>query len=210
MEYNILSTGSQGNAVVIGAHILIDCGVPFSKLKPVYKKLKIVLLTHIHTDHFKRATIQTLSNMRPTLRFACGEWLVPDLLACGVDKKQIDVLEFGKWYDYTAFQIAAVRLTHNVPNLGYRVYLNGERLFYATDTNNLDGIHAKDYDLYMVEANYTDEEMKERIKEKRERGEYPYEYEVMQNHLSKRKCDNFIYENIGGKGAYVYMHQHQD
>ena len=51
MEYNIISTGSKGNAVVINDVILIDCGVSFRALKDVYKNIKIVLLTHIHSDH---------------------------------------------------------------------------------------------------------------------------------------------------------------
>ena len=49
MEYEIISTGSQGNAVVVNKHILIDVGVSFKALKNVYKDLKLVLLTHIHT-----------------------------------------------------------------------------------------------------------------------------------------------------------------
>jgi glyoxylase-like metal-dependent hydrolase (beta-lactamase superfamily II) len=69
MNYNIISTGSQGNAVVVNNHILIDCGVTFKTLKGVYKDLQIVLLTHIHTDHFKPKTLKRLAQERPTLRF---------------------------------------------------------------------------------------------------------------------------------------------
>ena len=35
MFYNIISTGSKGNALVIEDNILIDCGVSFTKLKNV-------------------------------------------------------------------------------------------------------------------------------------------------------------------------------
>ncbi len=49
MEYEIISSGSQGNAVVINKNILIDVGVSFKALKNVYKDLKLVLLTHIHS-----------------------------------------------------------------------------------------------------------------------------------------------------------------
>ena len=49
MEYEIISTGSQGNAVVINNNILIDVGVSFKALKNVYRKLQLVLLTHIHS-----------------------------------------------------------------------------------------------------------------------------------------------------------------
>lgn len=52
MTYNIISTGSKGNAVVINDRILIDIGVPFKALEPVKKDLRLVLLTHQHSDHF--------------------------------------------------------------------------------------------------------------------------------------------------------------
>lgn len=210
MKYNIISTGSKGNAVVINDIILIDCGVSFKQLKDVYKQLKIVLMTHIHSDHFNGRTIRALANNRPTLRFAAGEHLVPDLVKCGVSKHNIDVLETGKLYDYKQFKLSPVKLYHDVPNFGYRVFMNGEKLFYATDTNTLEGITAKDYDLYMVEANYIDEEIQDRIKEKQKNGEYAYEVGVLHTHLSKKKCDDFIYSNIGKNGEYIYLHRHED
>lgn len=49
MEYEIIATGSTGNAVVLNKNILIDVGVSFKALKNVYKDLQLVLLTHIHS-----------------------------------------------------------------------------------------------------------------------------------------------------------------
>lgn len=209
MTYQILKSGSSGNAVVVNDVILIDCGVDFKTLSAVYKGLKTVLLTHIHSDHFKKRTIKKLAFERPTLRFACCEWLVADLISCGVSKKNIDVLEIGKIYDYKLFKVSPIKLYHNVPNCGYRLYMNGEKALYATDTGTLDGIEAKGYDLYLIEANHTEEEIQERIRRKEESGEFVYEYEAMKNHLSKEKCDEFILNNIID-GEYVYLHQHKD
>lgn len=96
MTYNIVSTGSKGNAVIINEFLLIDCGVPYSKIKPYASKLKLVLLTHIHSDHFCKRTIRTLAKERPTLRFGCGGWLAQALIDCGIDKKNIDILESKK------------------------------------------------------------------------------------------------------------------
>ena len=118
MIYDIISTGSKGNAVVINDKILIDCGVPFKKLSRVYESLSIVLLTHKHTDHFNKRTIKKLAEERPTLRFACGKWLVPDVVKCGVKKRNIDVVESGKIYDYKAFKISPFTLYHDVENIG--------------------------------------------------------------------------------------------
>jgi Cft2 family RNA processing exonuclease len=208
MEYNIIATGSQGNAVVLNDYILIDCGVSFKALKDVYKDLKIILLTHIHTDHFNKTTIKQLAKERPTLRFACCEWLVSDLVKCNVSQRNIDVLEIGKIYDYGAFKVSPIKLYHDVPNCGYRLFSGEKRALYATDTEHLEGITAKEYDLYLVEANYENEELQERIRSKQETGEYCYETKVASRHLSKEQADEFLIENMGAKSRYEYLHGH--
>lgn len=211
IKYNIISTGSKGNAVIINDYILIDCGVPFKVLRPYYKKLKLVLLTHIHGDHFNKTTIKKLSLERPTIRFACGRWLAEPLVACGVPKTNIDILEANTNYCYGLCSVIPVQLVHNVPNFGYKIHFTkGSKMMYATDTNSLNGVSAWHYDLYMIEANYEDQEINERIRQKKDNGEYAYEYDVLRNHLSKKKCDDFIYNNIGTNGVYVYMHTHQE
>lgn len=209
IPFNIIATGSSGNALVLNNFVLLDCGVNLKLLKPYIKQLKIVLLTHIHSDHFNKTTIRLLSQERPTLRFACGEWLAAAVAECGVPKENIDIIEPDKVYNYGIFKVISFPLTHNVPNCGYKVHFPNGKVIYATDTNNLNGVFAVDYDLYFIEANYVDEEIQERIRQKKENGEYIYENQVLKNHLSKAKCDDFIYKNIGAKGEYVYMHCHQ-
>ena len=208
MNYNIISTGSQGNAIVLNKIILIDCGVPFRELKDIYKDLKIVLLTHIHGDHFNKTTIRKLSQERPTLRFACCSWLVSELLQIGVSIHNIDVLEIGRIYSYKTFQVSAVKLYHDVDNAGWRVFQNAEKAIYMTDTVTLEGIKAKNYDLYLIEANYITEELEERIRSKEAAGEYVYEYRVRNVHLSKEKADEWLYHNMGENSEAIYIHQH--
>ncbi len=210
MSYNIISTGSKGNAVVLRDFVLVDCGVSFKALLPIYKQIKIVLLTHIHTDHFNKATIRRLASERPTLRFACGSWLAQPLSDCGVSLKNIDVVEPSKIYNYGAFNIEPVSLLHNVENIGYKLNFNGYKVFYATDTNNLNGITAKGYDLYMVEANHTEDDIRLRISNKKAVGEYAYELQAMKNHLSKEKADDFIFKNCSQNSEYVYLHCHEE
>ena len=211
IDYNIISTGSQGNAVIIEKVILIDCGVGFKSLKPFYSDLRLVLLTHIHSDHFNKRTIRRLAAERPTLRFACCRWLVEPLTACGVSKNNIDVLEFNRLYGYGLCNVIPVPLVHNVPNCGWKIHFAKKgKMIYCTDTNNMNGIMALNYDLFMIEANYDENEIEERIRQKKENGEYAYELQVLKNHLSKQKCDDFIYRNIGPNGVYVYMHRHID
>ena len=66
MNYKIIESGSSGNATIVEDAILIDCGVSFKKLRDCYKNLKLVLLTHIHSDNFNKATIKRLAKERPT------------------------------------------------------------------------------------------------------------------------------------------------
>lgn len=208
--YKIVSTGSKGNAVIINDYMLIDCGVPYSKLADYADNLKIVMLTHIHSDHFNPATLRRLARKRPTLRFACPEWLSVQLIGAGVPKRQIDIVKPGGVYDYGKFKISLVRLYHNVPNCGYRVYFGDEKLIYATDTNTMAGITAQNYDLYMIEANYTTAEIEERIAQKQRAGEYAYETQVLRNHLSFEAAQQWLADNIGPEGRYVFLHGHEE
>ena len=208
MNYKIISSCSTGNAVIIKDIILIDCGVTYKKLKDDYKKIKLVLLTHIHSDHFKRETIKKLAQERPTLRFACCEWLLEPLLECGVNRKNIDVLEIGIKYDYKLFKVVPIKLYHDVPQCGYRILFDNYKIIYATDTRTLEGITAKNYDLYLIEGNYEDSEIEERIRKKQEIQQYCYEYRARYTHLSKGQASDFLLNNMGDKSEYVFMHEH--
>ena len=209
IDYEIISSGSDGNAVVVNRSILIDCGVPYKSLTFCARDLRHVLLTHIHGDHFNPATVRRLAGDRPTLRCGCGRWMIVPLLDAGVRKERIDVLDAGHAYRFGFGTVIPIPLVHNVPNQGYKLHLPGGKMIYATDTGSLNGITARDYDLYLVEANYEDEEIAERIRRKQKAGEYAHELRAMHNHLSKKRCDDWIFSNIGPAGEYIYMHQHR-
>lgn len=211
MTFDVISTGSKGNAVLIEDEVLIDCGVPFKLLSPYIKAIRLVLLTHEHGDHFIASSAHRLHTDRPTLRFGCCEWMVGHLLAAGVDKRVIDVYEPHKEYRYGAgLTIRPEPLFHNVPNCGYHIHRNGESLFYATDTGTLDGVTAKGYDLYLVEANHTRADIVARAEEKRARGEYAYEFKAAENHLSREQTEDWLYQNMGPRSLYAFLHGHED
>lgn len=218
MTYDILATGSSGNAVVINGEILIDIGVPLKKLRGsgYIKNLKLVLLTHEHGDHFNAATVRALHKERPTLRWCCCEWMVSHLIEAGVDERSIDFTrptepgESSRALIYNNFAIVdPVHLSHDVPNCGWIILQNHERLFYATDTGTLDGIEAKNYDLYLIEANHTQAEIEARIAEKLAQGEFVYEYRAARNHLSQEQALDWLAENAGPNSRYLFLHQHR-
>lgn len=206
----VLATGSKGNAVIVGKSIMIDCGIAYKDVEAHVDALRLVLLTHIHTDHFLPSTIRRLANERPLLRFGACKWLIRPLVEAGVKKQQIDVLDLWQTYDYGLFKICPIPLVHDVPNCGYKIHFPGGKAIYATDTANLNGIEAKDYDLYLIEGNYGEEEIRQRIKEKLLNGQYVYEKRVINTHLSREQAADFIAKNCGARGQYVYLHTHAE
>lgn len=205
MNYKIINTGSDGNCTIVNEIIAIDMGVSYKRLSSYVDKLKLVLLTHIHGDHFNKTTIKRLATNRPTLRFGCCEWLVQELIDLGVDRRNIDVYSIGKRYNYNFFQIIPIKLYHDVPQCGYRLFMNDEKLIYATDTYTLDGIKALDYDYYLIEGNYQDEEELS----SRAVNDY-YESRVKKTHLSKEYATNWLLENMGLNSVYCWMHEHRE
>ena len=206
----IIATGSKGNAVLIGGSILIECGVPFSKLSGVYKGLKLVLLTHIHTDHFRKQTVRRLAEERPMLRFGCCEWMAKPLIECGVSVKNIDVYQAGCNYDYRVFKVSPFLLYHDVPNCGYRLFTGGEKMMYATDTRTMRGISAPNYDLYLIEGNYKRAEIDRKIAVKNARGTFSYEERAKREHLSEEQAIEWLAGNMGDMSEFVFLHRHEE
>ena len=200
----VISSGSEGNAVIYNNAIMVDCGVSLKALQEVKRSLKIVLLTHKHSDHLKIRTLQRLQAERPTLRVACGAFLLEELPCI----KNIDVLQVGKIYDYGAFKVSPVKLYHDVPNFGWRIFLpNGQKIFHATDTVHLEGISAKGYDLYAIEHNYCEEYIQQAIEEARANGEYTHAYGNINTHLSIQQARAFIEANRKESSEVLELHK---
>jgi phosphoribosyl 1,2-cyclic phosphodiesterase len=209
MTCNVIATGSSGNAVLLNRSVLIDCGVPFKLLKPYIRDLKLVLLTHRHGDHFREAAVRRLAQERPLLRWGMCGWMLP-LVKGMISPRQIDALTPEKWYALGRLLVSPVVLVHDVPNCGYRFKAGNEKAFYATDTGTLEGIRADGYDLYMVEANYEKEELEAREKEKRDKGEFSYEYRAASNHLSQEQAEDWLVKNARPYSKIVCLHQHKE
>ena len=81
-------------------------------------------------------------------------------------------------------------------------------MFFATDTGSLSGIEAKDYTLYLLEANHSRDELEARIKAKEAAGEFVYERRAARNHLSQEQAEDWLYQQMGPNSRYVFLHQH--
>lgn len=201
--YNIISSCSDGNCIIYCKAIMVDCGVSFKMIEPYINDIQIVLLTHIHGDHFNLSAIKRLSFERPSLRFGCGVFLAGHLS----DIPNLDIYEAGKIYDYGQFSVSPVKLYHDVSNFGYRIFKGSSKIFHATDTYTLSGITAKNYDLYAIEANYDEDTIYDIIREKHLRGEYAHQKGSINSHLSRQQAQNFVLANAGKNYDFIMIHK---
>lgn len=211
MTCNIIATGSKGNAVLLGEEILIDCGVRWKHLTPHSQRIRLVLMTHQHGDHFCKSAVKKLADERPLLRWACGEWMVPLLREQGVAADRIDRIAEGQGMEYPGLCTVKLQSTvHDVPNCCWHIDKGGFKAFFATDCGTLEGIEAKGYGLYMIEANHGTEELRQRAAIKQARGEYSYELRAAHNHLSVEQANEWLMNNAEDWSRIVYLHQHKD
>lgn len=201
--YKVIKSGSTGNAVIYHNNIMVDCGVTFASVLPFLYDIQIILLTHVHKDHFNIKTLKKIQSERPTLRIGCGEWLENELKGF----KNVDIYEIGQIYDYNAFKISPIKLYHDVPNCGYRIFKDNTKIIHATDTAHLQGITAKDYDLYAIEHNYNEDTVYDVIEYKTLNGEFTHEKGAINSHLSEQQARDFIFKNAGTKYEVLRLHE---
>lgn len=207
IPYSILASGSSGNCIIINDIIALDMGIPFKLLGEYAKTIKLVFLSHCHSDHFNPATIKRLHNLRPTVRFCVGDFLYQKLIDIGINKKNIDIIKHNNIYDYKILKLMPCISIHDVRNYGLHLFIDGEKLLYITDTSKIDHVTAVDYDLYLIEGNYDEEKLENNIKSDIEKGIYSYGMRVRDTHLSIQKSSEWIMENAGQNSKYEFIHQ---
>jgi len=200
----VIGSGSSGNAVLYHRQILVDIGLPYKKIESYKKEIQLVLLTHEHlSDHLNIPALKKLCAERPLIRVGCGSWMVKYLEGI----KNIDIYESGCVYDYSQFSISPFKLYHNCEIYGYRIFKDNHKTFHATDTKHLEGLTAKDYDLFAIEFNHDEESLNQRIEEKQKRGEFAYEIGSKNSHLSEQQARDFIFKNAGEHSKVIRLHE---
>lgn len=201
--YRVIASGSTGNAVLYHNSILIDIGVPFALLKPHIKSIQLVLLTHCHKDHINMTALKKLVAERPTLRIGCGAHMKEYVEGF----KNVDYYEPGKFYEYASFSICPIKLYHDVENFGYRIFKGETKILHCTDTAHLEGITAKDYDLYSIEHNYDAETVYTLIAQQEALGHYAHQRGSVNSHLSEQDARDFIFKHKGSHSQVLRLHE---
>ena len=210
--YKIIQSDSKGNAVLLHGDILIDIGVSYKKLTPYVDDIKYVLLTHHHSDHYNKTAIRKLSAHNPSIEFYCGEHLYEQTKSLVSNNNVFRISPEFLW-QIGEYQISPIALDHInadysfCQNYGYRVVKGNHKTLYATDTDSLDNVSAKDYDLYMIEGNYCENVIYKRMEEQELNGEFTHGKRSIDSHLSIQQRSLFILMNAGVSFEQVMLHK---
>ena len=197
MKYEIISSGSKGNCVVIN-DVMVDCGVPFKKLKEHLYDVKYLLLTHIHSDHINPTALKSIKKLFPRIEIL-GNYEVHQ-------KFGVDIVVNADYEtvtdDYTFLPFECV---HDVLTYGFTWEYNGLNILYATDTANMEHAPSGEYDYVFLESNH-DEKKLELAGMKTTYGYNPYL--SGKRHLSTQQAKSFYYMNRRNKDSeFIELHK---
>lgn len=197
MKYRIVSTGSKGNCVIIN-DIMIDCGVSFKEIKDDLYSIKILLITHTHSDHMNLKTLQKIMSKYPRIR-VIGNYEVHAQWHCDYIANAYFPIETA---GYTFFPFEC---EHDVLCYGFTWRYKDQEIIYATDTATLENAPAKQYDWFFIESNHDEFKLEAARGEKR--GGYD-PYLSGKRHLSTQAAKAFYYMNRRNQDSqFIELHQ---
>lgn len=197
MNYEIISTGSKGNSVLIN-DVLIDAGIPFKKLKKYLYDVKYLLITHIHSDHLNKKTLLSINAEFPHIQII-GNHEVHDAYYCNI------IANAGFEIDTGDYKFYPFECLHDVLTYGFCWQYEGKEIIYATDTGSLENAPIKKYDYFFIESNHDEA----KLEAARNEGKGRYDpFLAGKRHLSTQEAKNFYYTHRRTKEAeFIELHK---
>lgn len=182
IDYKIIASGSNGNAVRIG-NLMFDCGIPFKDMKDELYKCDALLITHTHSDHIKKQTFTRIRKEFPRLKVYAN----PNVAYL----YQVDMVIQHKSFEVGETVITPVDGVHDVPVTYYIFTINDNDIIYATDTCKLFNEEERRFDYFFVESNYDEDKLKQIGRQYAKNGYDPFKSSL--RHLSTQDCQAFYY-----------------
>lgn len=200
LDYNIIATGSSGNAVRI-ENIMFDCGIPFHKMQDDLYKVDTLLITHSHSDHVKEPTLNKIHKYFPRITVYANADVA---YRYDVDKV-IGTKPFKLPHYRTVIPFDGV---HDVPVTGYIVMMNDMNILYMTDTAEVKPPGEIPLDYVFLESNFDERKLREEAKKYKRHGYDPYL--SVTRHLSTQKCKEFYFlHRRDSDSPLIELHQSQ-
>jgi phosphoribosyl 1,2-cyclic phosphodiesterase len=157
LKITSIASSSKGNCYLIEAGnstLMIDCGVPLSRVRehiPELSKVDACLVSHEHGDH---------ANFLPKLE---AETPIDIYCTQGTKKRfnlnMVSYLQDRVVFDIKrCFRVMPLKLNHDVQCFGFLIWVGNEKLFYATDTSEVN-YQFPGLTHLMIESNYSFEKL---------------------------------------------------
>ena len=163
MDVWSIASGSSGNAYLVraeGATVLVECGIPLSRIAGFLRRLDIaphdltgVLLTHDHSDHTRSA--RQLSDSYQVPIFA-----TPGTLGCTLlrDAPLARPIDADRPFRVGDLEVSAFRVPHDAYEpVGFKITAQAATVTVTTDLGHVPfevQRNLRDNDLLILEANH--------------------------------------------------------
>lgn len=194
----MIATGSTGNAVRI-QDIMIDCGIPFKKMKEDLYKVDTLLLTHSHSDHIHPAAYNAIRRDFPRIKIYAN--------ADVAYQYDVDIVIGTAEIKLPKHRIVIpMEGLHDVPVSYFYILMDGLNIIYATDTHRVENPRDLPIDYFFLESNYDEVKLKELSKQYKRRGYDPAKSSI--RHLSTQQCKEFYFVNRrSAESPLIELHQ---
>ena len=174
ITYQILTTGSKGNAVLID-NILIDAGLTKKKLEQLtsFEAIEHVFISHKHSDHFNKPLVRAFIEAGKEVYLPEGvrEKLDEEGKLDWRDYDNVHAIPENCEFDCGEYHVTALAQKHwDIINYAYILTKGDERYLYSTDLDTLEpsdlgkGLYGLDkFDVIFLEGNYDEEWLREYI-----------------------------------------------
>ncbi|MBT2728369.1 hypothetical protein J7E63_15670 [Bacillus sp. ISL-75] len=198
MNYKIISSSSKGNCVVIN-DVMVDCGVPFHMIKEELYEIKYLLITHVHSDHLNKVTLQQIMKKFPTIKII-GNYEVHQAMHTHI------IANAGFEIVTDDYIFHPFECEHDVLTYGYVWETKeGDEVIYATDTSTLENAPDQKYDFFFIESNHDEQKLKQA------QNEYKGAYSPFlsgKRHLSTQAARAFFYLHRRSKESqFIELHK---
>jgi phosphoribosyl 1,2-cyclic phosphodiesterase len=207
MDIQILASSSSGNCYKVSdgkTTILLDVGIPFSKIKEKldfnFYQVDAVLVTHEHLDHSK--AVKDILKTGIDVYMSEGTLKALNLENDFIKPHTISKL---KEFTYNTFVILPFDVEHDAQEpLGFLIYstVTKEKLLFATDTYYIK-YQFTSLNYIMLECNYDIRILRENY----ERGKIPLAFKnrLLQSHFSLENVKKFLQSNDLSKVKEIYL-----
>ena len=201
LDYNVLASGSNGNAVRI-ENIMIDCGIPFKSMKEDLYKCKYLFITHSHSDHLNISTFKKIRKSFPRIKIL-GNYQVNQKL--DIYGYNVDIVTTENEIEFDDITLYPFEVLHNVLTQGVTIKVKDIDVIYVTDSAGNKTWRKGKYDYLFLESNHDDIKLKE-VCNNSKHGHF--QFNNSKRHTSTSESKAFYYMNRRSeKSAWIELHK---